>query len=72
MVGRRWIKVLRVGDDQAMIVRSQVGLQAMTDRLNTISTKYGMKINIKKIYFYRLYKQSNIYIDIYYFAYLYR
>ena len=31
-----------------MMSRSQEGLQEMMDRLNTISTEYGMKINIKK------------------------
>ena len=47
-VGGRWIKALRFADDQAMLARNQKGLQAMMDRLNTTSTEYGMKINIKK------------------------
>jgi len=47
-VGGRWIKALRFADDQAMLARNQKGLQEMMDRLNTTSTEYGMKINIKK------------------------
>ena len=39
---------MRFADDQAMMARSQKGLQTMMDRLNTISTEYGMKINIKR------------------------
>src|SRR5688572_16320934 len=34
--GGRWITALRFADDQAMISRSQEGLQAMMDRLNAI------------------------------------
>src|SRR6218665_167326 len=30
----RWIKALRFGDDQAMIAKSQKGLQTMMDRLD--------------------------------------
>ena len=47
-VGGRWIKTLRFADDQAMLARSQEGLQEMMDRLNETSTEYGMRINIKK------------------------
>jgi predicted transcriptional regulator len=47
-VGRRWIKALRFADDQAMLARSQKGLQEVMDRLNTTSMEYGMRINIKK------------------------
>src|SRR6218665_2014621 len=31
-VGGRWIKALRFADDQAMVAKSQIGLQAMMDR----------------------------------------
>src|SRR6218665_1004828 len=47
-VGGRWIKALRFADDQAMVAKSQKGLQAMMDRLDRTSREYGMKINIKK------------------------
>ena len=47
-VGGKWIKALRFADDQAMLARNQKGLQEMMDRLNTTSTEYGMKINIKR------------------------
>src|SRR6218665_55808 len=47
-VGGRWIKALRSADDQAMVAKSQIGLQAMMDRLDRTSREYGMKINIKK------------------------
>src|SRR6218665_3169629 len=47
-VGGRWIKALRFADDQAMVAKSQKGLQTMMDRLNRTSKEYGMKINIKK------------------------
>src|SRR6218665_46149 len=47
-VGRRWIKALRFADDQAMVAKSQKGLQTMMDRLDRTSREYGMKINIKK------------------------
>src|SRR6218665_1607076 len=39
---------LRFADDQAMVAKSQKGLQAMMDRLDRTSREYGMKINIKK------------------------
>src|SRR6218665_1900886 len=47
-VGGRWIKALRFADDQAMVAKSQKGLQALMDRLDRTSREYGMKINIKK------------------------
>src|SRR6218665_462230 len=47
-VGGRGIKALRFADDQAMVAKSQKGLQAMMDRLDRTSREYGMKINIKK------------------------
>src|SRR6218665_1470346 len=47
-VGGRWIKALRFADDQAMVAKSQKGLQAMMDRLDRTSREYGMKINTKK------------------------
>src|SRR6218665_495580 len=47
-VGERWIKALRFADDQAMVAKSQKGLQVMMDRLDRTSREYGMKINIKK------------------------
>ena len=47
-IGGKMIKALRFADDQAMMANSQEGLQQMMDRLNTVSTEYGMKINIKK------------------------
>src|SRR6218665_1606882 len=47
-VGGRWIKALRFADDQAMVAKSQKGLQAMMDRVDRTSREYGMKINIKK------------------------
>ena len=34
-------------DDQAMVARSQEGVQAMMDRLNTILIEYGIKMNIQ-------------------------
>src|SRR6218665_4090086 len=33
-VGGRWIKALRFADDQAMVAKSQKGLQTMMDRLD--------------------------------------
>jgi Reverse transcriptase (RNA-dependent DNA polymerase) len=47
-VGGSWIKALRFADDQAMMARSQKGLQDMMNRLNKTSNDYGMRINIKK------------------------
>jgi hypothetical protein len=47
-VGGKLVKALRFADDQAMLAHSQEGLQRMMDRLDMISTEYGMKINIKK------------------------
>src|SRR6218665_2221199 len=47
-VGGRRIKALRFADDQAMVAKSQKGLQTMMDRLDRTSREYGMKINIKK------------------------
>src|SRR6218665_2224573 len=47
-VGRRWIKAMSFSDDQAMVAKSQKGLQTMMDRLDRTSREYGMKINIKK------------------------
>jgi|SRR6218665_1443118 len=41
----RWIKALRFAGD---VAKSQKGLQAMMDRLDTTSREYGMRINIKK------------------------
>ena len=43
-----WVKALRFADDQAMVTKSQKGLQAMMDRLDATSREYGMRINIKK------------------------
>src|SRR6218665_1694233 len=40
-VGGRWIKALRFADDQAMVAKSQKGLQAMMDRLDRTSREYG-------------------------------
>ena len=42
------IRYLRFADDQTILARNQKGLQAMMDRLNTTSSEYGIKINIKK------------------------
>jgi len=42
------IKTLRFADDQAMVAKSQKGLQAMMNRLDATSREYGMRINIKK------------------------
>src|SRR6218665_2768210 len=47
-VRERWIKALRFANDQAMVAKSQKGLQTMIDRLDRTSREYGMKINIKK------------------------
>jgi len=38
---------LTFADDQAMVAKSQIGLQAMIDKLDTTSREYGMKIHIK-------------------------
>jgi len=38
-VGRRLMKTLRFADDQAMLMRSQGGLQAMMNRLNSVSNE---------------------------------
>ena len=47
-VGGVLVKALRFADDQAMIASSQESLQIMMNRLNEVSEKWGMKINIKK------------------------
>ena len=41
-------RYLRFADDQAMVAKSQKGLQAEMDRLVTTSREYRMRINIKK------------------------
>jgi len=38
-VGGRWIKALRLADDQAMMAGRLTGLQVRTDRLKTISNE---------------------------------
>ena len=45
-VGGRLMKTLRAVVDQAILAGSQKRLQNSMDRLNHISTKYHMKINI--------------------------
>ena len=47
-VGGRLIKALRFADDQAMLAKTQEGLQRMMDQLNLTSKKYNMRINISK------------------------
>jgi Reverse transcriptase (RNA-dependent DNA polymerase) len=46
-VGGKLIKALKFADDQAMMTRSQKGLQTKMDRLNSVLIEYGMKINIE-------------------------
>ena len=43
----RWIKTLRLADDQAMVAKSQIGLQAMMDILGTTSREYEIRITMK-------------------------
>ena len=47
---------MRFVDDQAMMVRREDDLQALIDRLNTISTEYGMKIETKKTKVFKISK----------------
>ena len=47
-IGGKLIKDVRFADDQGMIAKSEKGLQKIMDGLNSTSTSYGMKINIKK------------------------
>src|SRR3981189_2535758 len=47
-VGGELISDIRFADDQAMVASSEVGLQRLIDRLNAVSKKHSMKINIKK------------------------
>ena len=47
-IGGKLIKDVRFADDQGMIAKNEKGLQKIMDGLNSTSTSYGMKINIKK------------------------
>ena len=47
-VGGRWITARWLADDQPMVAKSQKGLQAMMDKLDTTSRKHIMRINIKE------------------------
>ena len=40
--------MLRYADDKAVVASTQNELQNLMDRLNTVTKKYGMKINVKK------------------------
>jgi len=40
--------LLRYADDKAVVASTQNELQNLMDRLNTVTKKYGMKINVKK------------------------
>lgn len=47
--GRSWMKTLRFSSNQSVLANvHQRELQEMADRLSKISTKYFLKINIKK------------------------
>ena len=47
-IGGKLIKDVRFADDQGMIAKNEKGLQKIMDGLNSTSSSYGMKINIKK------------------------
>ena len=47
-VGGKLIKDVRFADDQGMIANSESGLQKIMNGLNSTSSNYNMKINIKK------------------------
>src|SRR6218665_984965 len=63
-VGGRWIKALRFSDDQAMVAKSQKGLQTMMDILDRTSREYGMKINIKKTKVLKISKEKQTMVRI--------
>jgi len=42
------LSALWYADDKAVVASSQKELQNLMDRLNTVTKKYGMKINVKK------------------------
>jgi len=42
------VSVLRYADDKAVVASTQKELQNLMDRLNAVTKKYGMKINVKK------------------------
>ncbi len=47
-IGGVQVNALRFADDQAMLAESQESLQSLMNRLNEVSEKWGMRINIKK------------------------
>jgi len=47
-VGGHIVSALRYADDKAVVASTQKELQNLTDRLNIVTKKYGMKINVKK------------------------
>jgi len=47
-VGGHIVSALRYADDNAVVASTQKELQNLMDRLNTVTKKYGMKINVKK------------------------
>jgi len=47
-VGGKMIKAIRYADDKAIVASTEGGLQVLMDKLNEITKKFGMKINVKK------------------------
>jgi len=42
------VSALRYADDKAVVASTQKELQNLMDTVNTVTKKYGMKINVKK------------------------
>jgi len=40
--------VIRYADDKAVVASSQIGLEELMNRLNTVMKEYGVKTNVKK------------------------
>ena len=61
---RNTVNMIRYADDKTVVASSQNGLQEWMNRLNAVTKKYRMKINVKKTkVMYRVGQKTGMFFD---------